>query len=195
MNGILLGKNKSTNSQMNDFHKMYSFKIHLICSYSMNYWNCNIHENSIGIIGDFGTNWKRQEKLWILHDDLHKVYWIHLMKVLIQNTFIVSKLLEIWVHTLNTSHIASWFIIALRDDFADIWYIFIRNLDVSMSNYFCVYYTSDSNSTLLQVSLTFFKFAKKARSSPTMNANLNVVLQKTLFRSTKSKLLTRAYHS
>ena len=104
---------KCTNSQMNDFHKMYSFKIHLICSYSMNYWNCNIHENSIGIIGDFGTNWKWQEKPWILHDDLHKVYWIHLMKVFIQNTFIVSKLLEIWVHTLNTSHVASWFIIAL----------------------------------------------------------------------------------
>ena len=48
---------------MNDFLKMYSFKIHLICSYSMNYWNCNIHENSIGIIGDFDTNWKRQEIL------------------------------------------------------------------------------------------------------------------------------------
>ena len=57
-----------------------------------------------------------------------------------------------------------------------------------MSNYFCVYYTSDSNSTLLQVSLTFFKFAKKARSRPTMKANLNVVLQKTVSQYTKSNL-------
>ena len=167
----------------------------------MNYWNCNMHENSIGIIGYFGTNWKIQEKPWILQDDFHKVYWIHLMKVFIQNTFIVSELLEIGYKlemlrktfeyfTSRPDLLSHWV-----DDFADIWYIFIRNLDVSMSNYFCVYYTSDSNSTLLQVSLTFFKFAKKARSSPTMNANLNVVLQKTLFRSTKSKLLTRAYHS
>ena len=110
---LLRKSEKCTNSQMNDILKMYSFKIHLICSYSLNYWNCNIHENSIGIIGYFGTNWKRQEKPWILHDDFHKVYWIHLMKVFIQNTFIVSELLEIWVQTLNTSHVASWFIIAL----------------------------------------------------------------------------------
>ena len=34
MNGILHGKNKSTNSEMNDFHEMYSIKKHLIFSYS-----------------------------------------------------------------------------------------------------------------------------------------------------------------
>ena len=123
---FLLGKNKSTNFEMNDFLRCIfgSFKIHLIILYSgltkyswqqyRYYWNISIHT-----------------KISILSSDVFFELDIY-GKI---------SVLENWVQTGNAKKSLEYFMSVLIYyhwvDFADIWYIFIRNLDVSLSNYFC----------------------------------------------------------